>query len=53
MGKREKYRKIKATGDGKPKVKDGSFSAQLTIERAWPPFLFNVKMCAGTDKKSR
>lgn len=26
-------------------------AAQLTVKRAWPPFLFNVRMCASSDKK--
>lgn len=26
---------------------------QLTMERAWLLFLFNVKMCAGRDKNRR
>lgn len=28
-------------------------AAQLTLEKAWPPSLFNVKMCAGSDKSRR
>lgn len=48
----EKDSKIKAMADGKTKAGDSSSSgtAKPTREGAWPPFLFNVGVRAGSDK---
>ncbi len=53
MRKRQRERQL-WMGKEKQRIAAALFSsAQLTMARAWSPFLFNVKVCAGSDKTHR